>query len=338
MKDLLKKFWFVAVVALALTVFIVAYGVNSFKNRDITVNTFKNGDEYVVVSVDGDKYYSADDLYDALYDQFGLMYSWSAYEKAVCDKAIDVTSDISTYATNYASYLMANNDTASIDAFLRSNGYVNGSDDLYTYCVDQLKKSELLRQYFTENFDVYGGKVMEENKPRDIYHILIKVADISTEKDEDGNFVNVANPTDEEAAKLNAVLEALKTQSFEDVAAQFSEDSSAAEGGHIGIIHTGNASNYDTTFANTSLALNNEEVSDVIVSQYGYHIIYAKEATKEIMTESLTFMEDLASMYPYGSIKAVFDKGTELGFEIVSEDLAAEIATIIEAAESEVTE
>ena len=119
-----------------------------------------------------------------------------------------------------------------------------------------LKQQEVIKQYLLDNYDVEVEPKLADINPRKISHILIKVADVTESTDENGNTIHTANPTAEEQAKLDEVLKALETKSFEEVAKEYSEDSSAAIGGLIGIVDANNKSNYVAEFADASMNLN----------------------------------------------------------------------------------
>ena len=46
-KELLKKYWFIGVIGIALLVFIGVYAADAYKNREITVNTKQVDGKYV---------------------------------------------------------------------------------------------------------------------------------------------------------------------------------------------------------------------------------------------------------------------------------------------------
>jgi len=61
-KELLKKYWFICLIAVALLVFIGIYAADSYKNKEITVSNRQIDGKYVVYTVDGEPVY-ADDFY-----------------------------------------------------------------------------------------------------------------------------------------------------------------------------------------------------------------------------------------------------------------------------------
>ncbi|MDO4500184.1 MAG: peptidylprolyl isomerase [Erysipelotrichaceae bacterium] len=334
-KDLLKKYWFLATVALLSIVFIVVYCVSAIKNRPTYVDSKTVNGQSVVMSI-GDKDFMADDLYADLYGNYGEYMLYQKWMNAVCDEAVELTDDLKTLANNYYSYISMYNEEKTIDTTLRQAGYANGKEDLMLYCYNLVKSNKLFSDYFLANYDVYGTKYAEEASPKHISHILIKVADVTSSKDDDGNDVYTANMSEEESAKLDAVLEALKTQSFEEVAKQYSEDSSKDNGGYLGLLSMPTASStYVKPFANQVAEQECGTVSEPVLSEFGYHIIYVTEPTVEELKADAQFMSELTGAYNYVNIFALKEKADALGFEIKDENLNSYINEIVELANEE---
>ena len=210
-------------------------------------------------------------------------------------------------------------------------GYTGGIDDLKQYYIDAQKQELLIKDYVAANADTYLKDSIGTNG-RLIYHILVK-CDTTPVTDENDNIIGYeANPTDEQKEKLTQIQDALadENNSFEYVAYTYSEDSSSSNGGYIGMINEENKDMYDQFFAETSLKLNEGEVSEPIVSQFGYHIIKNVAMTNEALLNDYYYLASLESTYPTMAIKAIMEKGTELGFEIKDEDLKAQIEAQLE--------
>ena len=336
-KDYLKKYWFLGILAIALIVYFVFYAVNTYNNRTIYVNAKTDSDgKSIVLNVDDLNYY-ADDLYDELYDQIGSYTAYQKWASAVADEAIESSDSLTTYAANYASYISANNDDETIDSYLRSMGYENGKDDLDEYCLNLVKLDQLYSQFYKDNFDTYVPQVIEAYHPKKIYHILVSVADITEETDDDGNTVKVANMTEDEQAKLDAVLEALKTKDFETVAKEYSDDTTAEDGGYVGIYDDNSAPNkFVSEFSDACIAAEYGTISDPVLSQYGYHIIMVEEPTNDELKEDEVFMSEISSYYSYSNTVALMTKSDELGFKIENEDLLDRINQLIAQADTEI--
>ncbi|HLF11864.1 MAG TPA: peptidylprolyl isomerase, partial [Gammaproteobacteria bacterium] len=70
------------------------------------------------------------------------------------------------------------------------------------------------------------------------------------------------------------LVRARKGADFAALAAQHSEDSSASEGGDLGFFGRGQMV---TAFESAAFGLQPGEISDVVQTQYGYHIIKVEE-------------------------------------------------------------
>lgn len=332
-KELLKKYWFVGVVAVVLLVFVGVYAADAYKNRELTVAAKDVDGKSAVYSVDGE-YVFADDFYNSLYNQSGLNAEFIAYQRAVFSKAYETTDDMNTIASNYASYMYQQYGKEYVDSQLAAMGYVNGSDDLINYYIDAQKRDLLVKDYCLANVDQIVTPYIEENDPRVIYHILVKVEDVTSSTDADGNTVYTANPTQEETNKLNGALEALKTKSFQDVASEYSDDSSATYGGYIGLIDK-NTTQYVQEFKDASMALKADEVSEPVLSQYGYHIIWNAGQSVDTLLNEPDFLSQLETINPTIAIKAITEKAEALGFEIVDENLKTFINAQLESGDAQ---
>ena len=201
-------------------------------------------------------------------------------------------------------------------------GYVNGIDDLTQYYIDSEKQELLLKDCILNHQEEYLKNSVGTNG-RLIYHILVK-CDVEPIYDEENNIIGyTAVPTDDQTDKLNTILSELAAgeNSFEYVAYTYSEDGSSSSGGYIGAINEENRGNYDQFFADAAMTLADGEVSDPVVSQFGYHIIKNMGSDPEEMLKDYNFVNDIQSNYSDLSIKAIMEKAAELGFEIKDEEL-----------------
>ena len=324
-KELIKKYWFIGVVAVALIGFIVVYAADSYKNREITVDSKQVDGKYVVYSIDDEDVY-ADDFYNTLYDSYGLNIAFLSYERAVLREAYETTEEMSTYASNYAANILSRYSASDIEKSLKSAGYSNGVDDLQEYYINLQKRDIAVKEYALANADKYLTDTTGTNG-RIIYHILIKT-DVEAVTDEEGNVTEYkAQPTEDQTNKLNEVLVALENEenSFEYVAYQYSEDSSSSYGGYLGVVNEENRGNYDKFFAEAAMSLQEGEVSDPITTQYGFHILYNAGSSAEKMLDDYYFLSNLESQNQSLIIEAIMAKADEKGFTIVDEDLKAQI-------------
>ena len=329
-KELFKKYWFIGVVAIALLIFVGIYAADAYKNREIVVNNKQTDGKYVAYSLDGEDVY-ADDLYASLYESSGLSQAVVAFERAIFNEGYETTDEMKTNASNSAASILSRYSEDYVLESLKAMGYTNGIDDLSQYYIDAQKQEKLIKDYVSANTDTYLKDSIGTNG-RLIYHILV-MCDTTPVTDENNNVIGYeANPTDEQKEKLAQIQEALadENNTFEYVAYMYSDDSSKSNGGYIGVINEENKGNYDMVFANTSLQLNEGEVSEPIVSQFGYHIIKNVATTNEAFLNDYYFLSSLESTYPNMAIKAIMEKGKELGFEIKNEDLKAQIEAQLE--------
>ena len=334
-KDFLKKYWFLCVVALGLIVFFVFYSIQAIKDRPVYVNAKSEDGKSVVYTLNGENYY-ADDLYEDLKDDINraAYFKWSM---EVIDKAVKTDDELNQYASNYASYLSANNEEKTIDNYLKQYGYENGVDDLYLYSLHMVKADQIYFEFYKNNYDKYVPNVIRDLQPKKVSHILIKLENVEETTDESGNTIHVAKPTDEEKAKLEEVIKALETDKFEDVAKKYSDDGTSEKGGLLGIYDSQTAPNtFVKEFADAVVTQEYGSVSiEPIVSEFGYHFVKIDEPTKDELVEDDAFMSEVSTYYSYAGVLAVKQKSDELGFVIVDENLKKTLDEYCKAADSE---
>lgn len=332
-KQLLKQYWFVLVLAILAIVFVVFYAIDLQANAEKEVQTMQVDDQYVVYSIDGENYY-ADDLYNELYTLYGFNTAFRALDRMVIEQAVETTSEMDTTAANNAQYILSIYDQETLDSDLRSLGF-NGIDELKDYYIYIQKSQELSKRYFTEHQAEYVDPYMEES-PKSISHILIKVADVTEETDEEGNVTHTANPTEEETNKLNEVLEKLETEDFATVAYEYSDDSSASNGGSLGIVDEATLETYVAEFAEAVRNLKEGEISEVITTEYGYHIIKCDASTVETLLDDPNFISNLYNNNQNLYTEVIMETAQQLNITIENEDFKNELDSYLN--ESEETE
>ena len=334
-KELLKKYWFVGVVAIALLAFIGIYIADTYKNREVTVSNRQIDGKYVAYTIDDEPVF-ADDLYEELfkYQNTGASQAMVAYERDVFNAAYETTDEMKNTATVSASNVLNSYSKEYLDSYLKSVGYQNGFDDITDYYIDSLKQEKLVKEYLLKNADTLLAPQLGTNG-RLIYHILVK-CETTEVTDEDGNVIGYeANPTEEQAEKIKTIQNLLNegNSPFEYIAYQYSEDGSKSNGGYIGLINEENRGNYYDVFSEAAMKLNEDEISDIVVSQAGYHILWNAGSTPEKILDDYYFLSSLESSQRTLTLRAVLEKGEELGFEILSEELKKYCDSVMESEE-----
>ncbi|WP_449539307.1 peptidylprolyl isomerase [Ferdinandcohnia sp. Marseille-Q9671] len=183
-----------------------------------------------------------EELYNAMKDQAGavvlkdLVYTKVLSEKyEVTDKELDAKYEEMQTALG-----------AQFDTIVEQNG---------EEFVRELLKSDMLKEKAAlEEIEVKEGEVVKAS------HILVRVAPEATEEEK----AEAKKKIDEAKKKLD------EGGKFDELAKEYSDDGSAANGGDLGWFGKGRMV---PEFEEAAFALKEGETSDVIESQYGYHII-----------------------------------------------------------------
>ncbi len=324
-KELIKKYWFIGLIAVLLVAFIGLYSYDVYKNRDVVIANKQIDGKYVAYTIDDEPVY-ADDLYASLYQDSGLSQAIVAYERMIFDAGYETTDEMKNKAANNAASILSYYSQDYLVEQLKKMGYVNGIEDLTQYYIDSEKQELLLKDCILAHKEEYLNDSVGTNG-RLIYHILVK-CDVEPIYDEENNIIGYnALPTEEQTDKLNSILSDLAAEenSFEYVAYTYSEDGSSSNGGYIGVVNEENRGNYDQFFADAAMTLADGEVSEPVVSQFGYHIIKNMGSDPETMLNDYSFINDIQSKYADLSVRAIVEKAEELGFEIKDEELKAAI-------------
>lgn len=317
MIEILKKQWFVILIALTLI------GFTSFviydKTKDVVKGKSVDGKD-VVVSIN-DENILADDLYQDLYDikssngkTYGDQILYMNFERAVADQVVETTSAIKSDAKKQATNLIENfkqqygSDYKNVLATaLKGVGYNNGEKDLENYFIPLLKVEKLKNDYMDAHMDELFTPIYEAKHSREIAHILIKIVDIN-------------NPTEEELAKVKSVEDALaEGKDFGEVAKEFSDDSSATNNGSLG--YADDDTSYVEAFKEKAFSMAKGEVSEwvkVTSTNYsGWHMIKVLETEKDALIENELVKTGIYSAIntanPTISYEIVWEKGKELG-------------------------
>ena len=261
-------------VGLALASLLVLSGCSS---------AVKDNGKYVVASIDGQKIY-ADDIYKNLSTSTEGKKNLFTY---VLDQLIrenfPVTSDMKENASNIASNLENNyknqygdDADAQLESALTQSGYKD-IDAFKDSIVQSLQYSEFLKKYVKANFDEVFDDYYKMEAPRKMSLIKVTMSD-------------PANPTDEEKAKLEEIQSLLKTdKSFEDIASQYSDDTTKSAKGNIGIVDsTAKLKNiYGEEVEKAALTLEQGKITAPIQGTGGYYILKCTTTDKETIKKEL---------------------------------------------------
>ncbi len=162
---------------------------------------------------------------------------------------------------------------------------------------DDIKPTEdQLKKYYEDNKDLF----LQENQVK-ASHILFKVAPDASPEDE---------KKIEEKAK--SILEkAKKGEDFAELAKKYSEDTSSVNGGDVG--YFSRKSGYVKPFVDAAFNLKKGEISDLVKSEYGYHIIKVDDIKDEQVKSFYEVKSQIMStMKSEGAIEKAADKAQDL--------------------------
>ena len=326
-KELIKKYWFIGLVAVFALIFVGIYTVTEIRYRHTVIKTAQQDGKYLIYRL-GDDVYTADELYEDIYPTQALNNVLVRYDYMVVNKAYETTTEMSDIATSNAQYLLSMYGEETIDSELKAMGF-KGAEDLTNYYVYLQKSNQFLMDLFRNDQTGLVDSFIADNNSKVISHILIKVADVETVTNEDGTTTLVAHPTEEEQAKLDEVLGKLGSEDFAELAKQYSEDTSASNGGSLGYYDKSVGAGYVPEFAAAADALTEGQVTEPVLSQYGWHIIRCDASTKEALLENESFVNALQGANPTIYQKAIREKGEELGIVIADPAVDQQILDMI---------
>lgn len=119
-----------------------------------------------------------------------------------------------------------------------------------------------MKKYYEENKDDFYTDTVTAS------HILIKTID------DDGNELSDAKKKEAKKTAEEALAKVKAGEDFAEVAKEYSEDSSASSGGELGTFGRGKMV---TEFEDAAFAMKAGEISDIVETEYGYHIIKVTE-------------------------------------------------------------
>lgn len=316
MLEQIKKNWFVAIVAVIL---IFATG---FYAKEQTKNNVKSktvDGKQVVFSIAGENYF-AQDYQEAADKQAGDSALYQIFERELLrnmETSDDIKSDAKLRAQNQLTYTKQTGGQAGVDqlnAQLIALGY-EGADSLTEYYENLLKYQEMVTNYFMDNYDRLFKKYVEESKPRQVSHILIKMADPK-------------KPTDDEKEKIKKVDEALaENKNFADVASLYSDDSSKQQGGSVGVMDKD--TNFVKEFKEAALNLKKGEVSKWVTTEYGQHLILVDETDFKKLLNDSEFFQDMTTEHSDEISGIMWKQAEDLGIEFLKDGVEDRLKEIL---------
>ena len=143
--------------------------------------------------------------------------------------------------------------------------------------------------------------------------------------------------TEAEEKKLNDILTALETEDYANVCAKYSdEDSTKDKGGYLGIYDDSTiVQSMVSEFANAVIDLDYDQISEPVLSEFGYHIIKVEMPSDEELKADAGFMSEVSNHYSYSNVLAIKEKSDELGFVIKDEKLLNTVNEYLELAKDE---
>lgn len=328
MVDLLRRQWFVVLVALVFIGFVIFTVYDTNKDR-VPGKTHDGKD--VVATLSGDTYITANDLYDSLYQNYGASTISTKFQIAVVDQSVKETSALkkqaSAYKENFINSAQSNMSTygfsdvkAYIDSQLAPLGY--GYDSLDDYAMLSVKINKLADDYISKHLDALFTPIYNAKHSRKVSHILIKMKDAN-------------HPTKDEQKKVDLVNKALKSgESFASVAKKYSDDTASAQkGGMLGYMDSD--TQFVQSFKDKALSMKKGEVSDWVKESNdnynGWHLIKVNETDKKALEKDKEVKDGLYEAIqndnPDLYSKYVWQASKKLKIKYASDDIKNKIMT-----------
>lgn len=246
----------------------------------------KDGEE-VVASLDG-KDFTANELYNAMKDQYGTSTLINLIDSYIANKEIESNEDAKVYADSLLNQYKLQYKQANMDfnSALASAGY-SSEDAFKEVLISDYKMNEVTKRFLKDEVtDKEIEKYYNENisEELNVKHILIipDVKDGATDTEK----------SDAETAAYNKAVDLINMLNqgadFEQLARDNSGDTASASNG--GVINNVTKENYVSEFYDAAYNLEEGKYTTTPVkSQYGYHIIYLVKKNEK---ESLDNLKD----------------------------------------------
>ncbi len=322
------------IIVLALSVLLIS-GCGS------KIPTLSNGDEAVVTLKD-DLSISANDLYEALKNDYSLqvlvnLIDQRILEKEYADHIDEAKEYVETTANQIEQYFGDSLETQLVQAgFPSLDAY---KQYIYVSYLQQIAIEDYCKGKIAEK-DVkkyYENEVVGDIK---ISHILItpEVTDDMTDEEKEA-------AEKEAKEKVESIIAELKKTDKDKVADKFAElakehsmdDSNKDNGGSLGFVNKGTLSSYYDELVNEAYKLKDGEYSTkVITTQLGYHVVLRVETKEKASLEDVrdSILEDLAADYLKDNQMAQLDALRELrkkyDMEIVDSEIQEKYTVYIQ--------
>lgn len=254
MKNTIKYLFCVSLIALTLT------GCGK-------IPQLKDGSE-LIIEMDGLNM-TVDEFYQDLKDTYGTYALINSIDNLLLNKVYETDTDMKTKIESQITALKDQFGSDFEDAISYYYG-VSTEKQLYNYIETAYKRELATKDYAETQIDEEDiEKYYEEKAIGDIKasHILIKsdATDDMTDKEKEEAEEKALETAKEIIKKLD------KGEKFEDLAEEYSDDSSASDGGNVGYFNRGDMV---SEFEEAAIELKVDEYTKKPVkSQYGYHII-----------------------------------------------------------------
>lgn len=254
MKNTIKYLFCVSLIALTLT------GCGK-------IPQLKDGSE-LIIEMDGLNM-TVDEFYQDLKDTYGTYALINSIDNLLLNKVYETDTDMKTKIESQITALKDQFGSDFEDAISYYYG-VSTEKQLYNYIETAYKRELATKDYAETQIDEEDiEKYYEEKAIGDIKasHILIKsdATDDMTDEEKEEAEEKALETAKEIIKKLD------KGEKFEDLAEEYSDDSSASDGGNVGYFNRGDMV---SEFEEAAIELKvNEYTKEPVKSQYGYHII-----------------------------------------------------------------
>lgn len=254
MKNTIKYLFCVSLIALTLT------GCGK-------IPQLKDGSE-LIIEMDGLNM-TVDEFYQDLKDTYGTYALINSIDNLLLNKVYETDTDMKTKIESQITALKDQFGSDFEDAISYYYG-VSTEKQLYNYIETAYKRELATKDYAETQIDEEDiEKYYEEKAIGDIKasHILIKsdATDDMTDEEKEEAEEKALETAKEIIKKLD------KGEKFEDLAEEYSDDSSASDGGNVGYFNRGDMV---SEFEEAAIELKVDEYTKKPVkSQYGYHII-----------------------------------------------------------------